>query len=679
MLRSTHHSLLARLRVLALTAAVAIAASQRAEAAPQCSLPGDQLEPNSDCASATTATLPYAVLGLNVGFGDPDFFRCTVPAGVVLEATVSVAPNSPDFVVVSITDGVTCGALPGGGFANGFPGADGTARWANRSGVPAVVVVACRNDLFSCGVYDLTLSTVPDPCAVPVVDVFEPNDDCTSATSILPGVYPGLQGAIASLDEDVFRVVIPPGHRLEVAAESVVPDLVMSVEPWSLECGLPDLVAQVNPGYAAVLNGGPNPVDFAFRVTVPERTPFTPVACGAYQLTVSSAPSPCPGIPPDAFEPNDACSEARPVMPGFYPGLTLENDQDPDWFSADLLRGEQLIMEVNFDRQFATLRPLFLQGCVWGLVPDLTETPTGFRAIWTNNTSVDYDARFGVTIGGPEPFACSRYDMSVAIGPIVDPCPTDMFEDNDDCATAVPLGDGLYAGLHMSSVDYDHYEFEVAPGSLLTIEVIADMPGGEGPRFEVYNVGSPCLGNGDIARGRALFRGRTAQWINDTGLIQRVRAAITLAGLYGTCAEYDLMVLGTTTPGLLGDQFCPSRLNSLLTRVLALAEGTTSIGGQDLSLIAQPLPTNSNGFFLYARSQAAPTPVSGGLLCLGSPIVRLNQFVFNSGNTGLATLELPYGSLPVPVAAGETWSFQYWYRNGGGSNFSTGLTLQFTP
>lgn len=682
MLASNSPSLIAFLRPLIPGAALSAAMVSWAGAAPQCSLPADQLEPNGQCSSATNVALPYAVSGLNVGFGDDDLFLCTVPAGVILEATVTVSALSDDFVVVGIVDGNGCVPLSGAGFAIGFVGGTGTARWANRTGAPALVGISCRNDLFACGLYDLALDTVQDPCASPIVDAFEPNDNCATATPLLPGSYPGLRGAIASLDPDVFKIVIPPGELASIDAAAVTPGAVMSLEPWSAQCGLPALPTEFGEGALAVLNRGPSAVEFAFRASILEGNGYTEVACGEYELTVSSAPSPCVTIPPDAFEPNDSCAAARPISSGFYPGLTVESPGDADWYSADIRRGEQLTLEISLSSQSAPLIPLFQRSCAFGLVPFLTETPTGFRAIWANNSLSDYDAQFGVQIAASMPVSCSWYDMTVTIGPIMDPCPPDPFEDNDDCATATPLGDGLYTGLHIGAVDSDHYEFEVAPGSLLTIEVIADNQGGRGPRFEVYDVNTPCVGIGDIARGRSLFRGRTAQWINDTGQVHRVRAAIQLSGLFDACAEYDLLVLGTTTPGLLGDQFCPSEQNSLFTRVLTLAEGSTSLSAQDLSLVAQPLPTNSNGFFLYSRTQAPPTPVSGGLLCLGSPIVRLNGFVFNSTNTGLATLQLPYGALPVPIAPGETWNFQYWYRNfsgGQGSNFGTGLTLQFTP
>jgi hypothetical protein len=46
-----------------------------------------------------------------------------------------------------------------------------------------------------------------------------------------------------------------------------------------------------------------------------------------------------------------------------------------------------------------------------------------------------------------------------------------------------------------------------------------------------------------------------------------------------------------------------------------------------------------------------------------------------------ARLNAYSGTLHGGVAAGETWNFQLWYRdpNGGGANFSDGLSSTFEP
>ncbi len=99
------------------------------------------------------------------------------------------------------------------------------------------------------------------------------------------------------------------------------------------------------------------------------------------------------------------------------------------------------------------------------------------------------------------------------------------------------------------------------------------------------------------------------------------------------------------------------------------------------------LPTNSNGFFVNSRDVFTVLNPGGsvGNLCIASlSMGRHSGDVLNSGTSGevewapnLSVLPWPGGA--VPAAAGETWYWQYWYRDSGAtSNFSSarGITFQ---
>lgn len=100
-----------------------------------------------------------------------------------------------------------------------------------------------------------------------------------------------------------------------------------------------------------------------------------------------------------------------------------------------------------------------------------------------------------------------------------------------------------------------------------------------------------------------------------------------------------------------------------------------------LILRAFQLPPNQFGFPLISDTQGSK-PVASGILCLGGTIGRFTKDVFNSGaggDTGPIMLDL--ANLPNPpggsVMAGDTWNFQLWYRDGGTSNFTNGLSVVF--
>jgi len=132
-------------------------------------------------------------------------------------------------------------------------------------------------------------------------------------------------------------------------------------------------------------------------------------------------------------------------------------------------------------------------------------------------------------------------------------------------------------------------------------------------------------------------------------------------------------------PGLLGERHCTPSANSSGAPARTAARGSDVLAAADVRLATYALPLSSAGFYIAARTRAS-VPVSQGVLCLGAPLARLSNFVRNSGAAGAVDLALPFQQLP-PAAAfqvGETWSFQYWFRDANptlGANFSDAVEL----
>ena len=53
--------------------------------------------------------------------------------------------------------------------------------------------------------------------------------------------------------------------------------------------------------------------------------------------------------------------------------------------------------------------------------------------------------------------------------------------------------------------------------------------------------------------------------------------------------------------------------------------------------------------------------------------------MIGTGPFGGAQQPLAFGALPAPIANGDVWNFQFWYRDtvGSGSNLSDGLQITF--
>ncbi|MCP3919183.1 MAG: hypothetical protein GY711_26885 [bacterium] len=126
---------------------------------------------------------------------------------------------------------------------------------------------------------------------------------------------------------------------------------------------------------------------------------------------------------------------------------------------------------------------------------------------------------------------------------------------------------------------------------------------------------------------------------------------------------------------------CPTTPNSTGLPGEARACGSTSIGHNDVTLLAGQLPVDQFGYFLASRNGGIfMPPGSAGFICLGPNIGRYQDSV---GQGPCFSTRIDVNAIPVnPVQAvipGERWRFQAWYRDGQTSNFTDVVVIQFTP
>ena len=141
--------------------------------------------------------------------------------------------------------------------------------------------------------------------------------------------------------------------------------------------------------------------------------------------------------------------------------------------------------------------------------------------------------------------------------------------------------------------------------------------------------------------------------------------------------------------GVQGTPYCTAVPNSTGSIATLTAYGLATPGDNDLTLIAEGLPTSRFGYFLVSSTQGF-TPAAGGSqgnLCLSGSIGRFKDQVQRSDDGGRIILPLELDSLPGPTGAiavqsGQTWNFQLWNRDfsqatGATSNFSQALAVTF--
>lgn len=110
--------------------------------------------------------------------------------------------------------------------------------------------------------------------------------------------------------------------------------------------------------------------------------------------------------------------------------------------------------------------------------------------------------------------------------------------------------------------------------------------------------------------------------------------------------------------------------------------GSNRIAANDLLLVTTGLPPNAFGLYYYGQNPTS-VPFGNGTRCVGNPVFRLP--IVQANLFGESDFAVDYGALPGGggISAGQTWNFQFWYRNaaggGAGFNLSNALRIQFCP
>jgi hypothetical protein len=126
--------------------------------------------------------------------------------------------------------------------------------------------------------------------------------------------------------------------------------------------------------------------------------------------------------------------------------------------------------------------------------------------------------------------------------------------------------------------------------------------------------------------------------------------------------------------------YCVGAPNSVGPGAVMSALGSQFVGVNDFELQVTGCPPFTNGLFFYGQTpiQAA---FGNGFRCVGGSVQRLSPQ--QTDFLGDARRVLDLGALPTPIGAGQTWRFQFWYRNpaagGAGFNLSDGLAVPFCP
>ena len=411
---------------------------------------------------------------------------------------------------------------------------------------------------------------------------------------------------------------------------------------------------------------------------------------GSGQLNIEQFIDPCIAGIDDSLEDNDLCTAPRVILAGSFPALFVSRT-DLDYYRITVQPGQILTAGASNTTVGAVDVAIFDASC-----NVLDDPGFGTAEVSTIGAAGPTDFIVEVTMDDFALSNCTEYDLDLFIVP--DPCslPPDAFEDNDDCAGAVSLGDGLYTGLTVFDNDNDYFTFSLDAGATLTADIFFFDANADVDLY-LWDPSVECDTNVAGTAGAFLVRGFSAS--DDENVTYTNASAFPMLLVLeidmftgGGCNSYDLQLVGVDgTTGTPGTNYCMANANTTGVSADISAAGSIAVASNDLTLTASNLPPQAFGFFIVSRTQNFVMNPAGsqGNLCIGGALGRYvgPGQIMNSGAAGEISLTVDLTAMPqpngfVPAVSGDQWNFQLWHRDssptgGSSSNFTNGLQVDF--
>lgn len=387
----------------------------------------------------------------------------------------------------------------------------------------------------------------------------------------------------------------------------------------------------------------------------------------------------------DNFENNDICLDAAPLAsPSMTTNLVVKKRAvDPDFYNIVIPANTALTADVLFTHADSDIDiRLYDDTCSQIGISQSSTDDESLSFFNCGTTAIEVNLE--VYVWDFAPTDCGDYtivlteDTSCAID--------DLLEDNDTCADATTISEGMTPNLRISQCDEDYYSIVLKNGESLDVTInfddtLLDLD------LYLYLEGVSC-GVTPLATSLSVIGTENIMWVNQTGQTQTyiVRVDYFPASFAEPCGSYDAEYnRNGGTP--LGSKFCFAEINSTGNGAHIFGTGSDEVLDNAFVLNAQSLPPGQFGFFLNSQSMVfVPNPAgSNGNLCIAGPSIgRFDANVMMASPAGLVSLPVDLMMFPTPmvfisITPGSTWNFQFWYRDivGGGSNFTDALSVTF--
>lgn len=495
-------------------------------------------------------------------------------------------------------------------------------------------------------------------------------DTCSSAISLNgPGLVENLTAN--GPDLDYYRVNVPDGATIDVTSLFQHAQGDLDLRLYNADCTiLLDSSGSVsdNEDVHWLNNSG---VDADVTIDVFAWPHGSSSDCADYALDVAISTGPPCGAD-DAFEDNDSCGTAASVSTGLTTDLQAVNG-DLDYYTISVAPGEILTAVALFSDAQADLdMTLYNSDCTVQL--DSSGSVSDNEDVtWTNTTGVAADVVFRVFVfPAGTGTGCGNYELDVSLVP--DPClttPDDGFEENDDCASAVPAGSGG-TNLFVSDTDSDFYDVVVPAFSTGYMTILFTHADGD---LDLYLY--DACGGTQLDVGFSASDNEEVSYVNNTAspVLLKLEVDFFLTG----CNTYDMVI--SSQPGQPGTRYCQADANGSGFPAHISATGSASVSANDLVLVAAPVDGAQFGVFFHGPGQDfAPFAGTSHVRCVANPVVRSSVQLANV--SGVLSLALDNNSpAGAGITLGATRYFQAWYRDpatAASFNLSDGYCVTFT-
>lgn len=373
----------------------------------------------------------------------------------------------------------------------------------------------------------------------------------------------------------------------------------------------------------------------------------------------------------DNFEENDDIASATPIGLGATNGLV--QDVDADFFAYTIPDGQNLRIDALFAHAVSDL-DMYLYDST-GATLDQGFSGTDDETItYANCSGGDQQLFIEIDNFGA---ACNDYDLVLSE---ITGLAADVFEDNDDCASAIPLPLGLTRTLTITedactgAGDFDYYSVPLPDGATLTVDILFDNSVADLDLF-AYDTSIGCDGNtsdpATLDFGFSASDNENIRVVNDTGVTIDI---VVRVDRFGSGENSYEMLAQVTTNETYGEVICSGNDNSTSRSARLTASGSDVASNNALVLDVNEAANQQFGLF-FASQDDIRVDIAGsdGTLCIGSlTIARFNDSLVETSVVGAASYtpnlaSIPFenggSSTPFAVMAGDSLNFQFWYRD----------------